>query len=197
MSRFSTERDAKEFLVGEIVREAARQGRPLTDIEQKMLYFSESGWTLPNMAEVAETFEQYVDSEKYERKVASLARSAHQHAEKAGAAAWSEAVERLEAGDHYLLVMVGRPGDPRRNAMTWRSAVAVIVLLVGFGAIFPLVLERWLGHLPTQDDMGFFTWAGLVVLAVAYLVIRFVARRDRFDGWLDRALEWFARGPRT
>src|SRR6516164_261281 len=110
MSRLSSEREAKEYLVGEIAREAERRGRPLSEIEQKMLYFSESGWTLPNMADVAETFEQQFDSTEYERNVAGLARSAREHGGKASEADWADAVKRLESGDHYILVMVGTAG---------------------------------------------------------------------------------------
>jgi len=197
MSRFSTERDAKEFLAAEIVKEAARQGRPLTDIEQKMLYFSESGWTPPNMAEVAYTFDKECDAQEYERKIASLARSARKHAGKAGAAVWSDAVRRLEAGDHYLLVMVDQAGESASNAMTWRAAIAVVLLIVGVPVIGPLVLGRWLGQFPTQEQSRFFAWAAAVVLALAYSALRLIAGRDRVDGWLDRVFGWFERGRRT
>jgi hypothetical protein len=46
MSRSSTERPAKEFLIEEVVREASHEGVPLCEIERRMLFFSESGWTL-------------------------------------------------------------------------------------------------------------------------------------------------------
>ena len=196
MSRFATERDAKEFLVAEIEREADRQGRPLTEIEQKMLYFSESGWTLPNIGEAAETFDQQFDAKEYERKVAGLARSARQQAGSTGAAAWSDAVKRLEAGDHYLLVMVGQTGNRRSGGMTWRATVAVILLIVGLGVVRPLLLERFLGRSLTLDDSAFFTWAALVVFVGAYLAVSFVFGRKRVEGWLERAVVWFARGRR-
>ena len=197
MSRFSSEREAKEYLVGEIAREAERQGRPLSEIEQKMLYFSESGWTLPDMAKVAETFEQQFDSIKYERRIGGLARSAHKHMGKAGAASWSEAVKRLERGDHYLLVMVGHAGRRKPGELTWREAVAVILIILGLGVIRPLLLERVLGHDPTKDDTVFFTWAAMVVLTAIYLVVCFVIGRKRVEDWLSRAIMWFARGKRT
>jgi len=190
MRRFATERDAKEFLVAEIEREADRQGRPLTEIERKMLYFSESSWTLPNIDEVAETFDQQLDAKRYERDVAGLARSARKRAGRTGAAAWSEAVKRLEAGDHYLLVMVRQTGNRRPGEMTWRTTVAVILLILGLGFIRPLVLERFLGHFPTWDDTAFFTWAALAVLAAVYLAVCFVVGRNRVEGWLERAVLW-------
>jgi hypothetical protein len=197
MNRFTDERDAKEFLVGAIVQEASRSGRPLTEVERKMLYFSESGWTLPDIGAVAEAFDQHFDTKKYERKVAGLARSARQHAGKAGAAAWSEAVKRLEAGDHYLFVMVRRPRNRRSDGMTWREIVAVVLFIVGLGVIRPLVLERFLGHFPTREDTGFFDWAGLVAIAGIYLSASLLVGRSRVDGWMERAFVWLRRGKRT
>ncbi len=125
MRPFETQRDAKEFLVGEIVSEAERQGQPLTDIERKMLYFSETDWTLPDIADVAETFDREYDRAEYERKIAKLAQAARNQGDRS---IWSAAVARLAEGDHYLLVMVGKAGGP--NAMTWRGVVAVLLVFI-------------------------------------------------------------------
>jgi hypothetical protein len=124
MTAFATQRDAKEFLVGEIVREAERENQPLSEIERKMLYFSETDWTLPDMPEVAESFDREYDTAKYERRIARLADAARKHVDRSR---WSAAVERLSEGDHYLLVMVGIAGRP--DAMTWKGAVAVLLVL--------------------------------------------------------------------
>jgi len=121
---FATQRDAKEFLVGEILREAERQNQPLTEIERKMLYFSETDWSLPDMPEAAEIFDREYDTAKYERKIARLADAARKQVDRSK---WSAAVERLSEGDHYLLVMVGVAGRP--DAMTWRGVVAVLLVL--------------------------------------------------------------------
>ena len=47
-------REAKEFLISKIVAEAQRENAPLSETERKMLYFTESGWTLPDIAQVSE-----------------------------------------------------------------------------------------------------------------------------------------------
>jgi hypothetical protein len=57
-NRFSDVRDAKEYLIDRVVDEAQLQGMPLSDLERKMLYFSETGWTLPDMEEVNAAFER-------------------------------------------------------------------------------------------------------------------------------------------
>jgi len=49
-------REAKEFLISRIVAEAQRENAPLSETERKMLYFTESGWTLPDIMQVNEQF---------------------------------------------------------------------------------------------------------------------------------------------
>lgn len=42
--------NAIDFLVGRIAQRAEQEGVPLSEVERKMLYFSETAWTLPDMA---------------------------------------------------------------------------------------------------------------------------------------------------
>jgi hypothetical protein len=44
VQQFATSSEAKEFLVGKITEQARREGTILSDIERKMLYFSETDW---------------------------------------------------------------------------------------------------------------------------------------------------------
>jgi len=62
-------REAKEFLISKIVAEAQRENAPLSETERKMLYFTESGWTLPDIAQVSEQFDREYDQEHYEKKI--------------------------------------------------------------------------------------------------------------------------------
>jgi hypothetical protein len=41
-NRYAQSRDAKEFLIARIVREAQIEGVPLSEVERKMLYFDET-----------------------------------------------------------------------------------------------------------------------------------------------------------
>jgi len=66
---FASGREAKKYLVERIVEEARREDVPLSEIETKMLYFSETAWTLPDILEVNETFEREYDEVEYEQKV--------------------------------------------------------------------------------------------------------------------------------
>ncbi len=137
---FATGREAKEYLVGRIVEEARREDIPLSEIETKMLYFSETAWTLPNMLEVNRTFESEYDDGEYERKIAGLVRGLRTEASERNTnelVAWDEAVRILSSEDHYLLVLIGiadgkfnsaGSGDPEACG---RRLLKLVVL--GFG----------------------------------------------------------------
>ena len=74
MTEFKTIRQAKEHLAGKITDEALRQGVQLTEVERKMLYFTESGWTLPDIMTVSAEFDQGYDRDEYEEKIGRLVR---------------------------------------------------------------------------------------------------------------------------
>jgi len=71
---FSSGREAKEYLIAQIVLEAEREGMPLSETERKMMYFTETAWTLPDIWEVNEVFERDYDQLTYEGKIGELAR---------------------------------------------------------------------------------------------------------------------------
>jgi hypothetical protein len=72
MKAFHSGREAKEFLISKIVAEAQCENAPLSEVERKMLYFTESGWTLPDIMEVSENFDREYDQGRYEQKIAKL-----------------------------------------------------------------------------------------------------------------------------
>ncbi len=140
MQTFGTAREAKEFLVARIVTEAQRENVPLSAVERKMLYFSETAWTLPDIAEVNEAFDREYDQAEYERKIANLIRKLATRAraeDREELDAWTEAVRTLKKEDHYLLVMIaaaeasGRPrGDFLKLLATALAVVAVLLAII-------------------------------------------------------------------
>jgi len=66
---FTTDREAKEFLVSMIVAESSRTGVSLSKTEEKMLYFSETDWTLPDILKVNDAFEKQYNQVEYEEKL--------------------------------------------------------------------------------------------------------------------------------
>ena len=114
MTEFKTEREAKEYLAARIVEEARREAAPLTEVEWKMLYFTESGWTLPDMMAIGKEFDRDYDQDEYEQKIGGLAAKiqARDAAEsEPDQTAWDDAVVKLSDGDHYLLVLIN-PAPP-------------------------------------------------------------------------------------
>jgi hypothetical protein len=165
MPGFQTERQAKEYLVERIVAESLRERVPLSEVEHKMLYFTESGWTLPNILEVNAEFERDHDNEEYEQKIAGLVREIEKQNETAGGYEqyrWDDAVVKLSEGDHYLLVLIGLGrSSPARQFSKWPPArsfygtgkvrppgdflrLIVVALAVAFAMIAVVVIESWL-----------------------------------------------------
>src|ERR1700726_49604 len=105
MHAFLNGREAKEFLISELVAEAQRENIPLSEVERKMLYFTESGWTLPDMMEVSEDFDREYDQAKYEQKIAKLVTRADRRIRKSSGDdydRWWAAIRFLQREDHYI-----------------------------------------------------------------------------------------------
>src|SRR5580693_451671 len=110
---FKTVRKAKEYLIGRIVDEAKSEGAPLTEVEWKMLYFTESGWTLPNMMAVSAEFDRDYDQDEYEQKIGGLVQRLLARDEaQAEQETWDDAVVKLADEDHYLLVLINAAPSP-------------------------------------------------------------------------------------
>jgi len=145
MARCETERDAKEYLISRIVAEAEREGSPLTEVERKMLYFTETGWTLPDIMEVNAEFERDYDNNKYERRVAGLARRIEEDNKAQGGeeeSAWLRAVEKLSEGDHYLLVLIN-PRLVSAGETARRPGDFVKLMLAALALTVALLLFHW------------------------------------------------------
>lgn len=109
MAEFRTVKAAKDFLAERIAAQAARENVPLSEVERKMLYWSEDDLTRPEATKLAEEFERDYDDTAYEQKIASLISNItadHHHQNQAEQEKWGAAVCKLSEGDHYLSVLV-------------------------------------------------------------------------------------------
>ena len=61
MTMFGNAREAKEFLISRIAEQAQLEGVLLSEVERKELYFSETGWTLPDIMSVNEALDRDYD----------------------------------------------------------------------------------------------------------------------------------------
>jgi hypothetical protein len=71
---FSSQREAKQFLTNKIISQASREGCPLSDIDQRMLLFSEQE------PETVEGFPEDVlgnIDQDYEKKITGLLKAAY------------------------------------------------------------------------------------------------------------------------
>jgi hypothetical protein len=103
-------RAAKDFLVEQTAEQAALEGVSLSDLEKRMMYFTESGYVPEDPIKLNDEFEAEYDSDEYEAKISRLLHHAYQRLRKEKDAArrkWDLAIKCLRRGDHYLLVMWG------------------------------------------------------------------------------------------
>lgn len=146
MKRFGTVREAKDYLAGRITKEAELEGAKLTEVERKMLYFTETGWTLPDMKEVSAEFDRGYNQEEYERKIARLVSKIQANDETQNEQeqeAWDWAVEKLSHGDHYILVLI-HAAEPQRNlARHWLKVLAAALGLFAFAAL-DIWFRQWM-----------------------------------------------------
>lgn len=134
MQTFVTRRGAKELLVGWIIGEAESEGVALSDVERKMLYFSETAWTLPDMAEVNATFDREYDQTECEQKIAKLAGNfcANARADyRDEFDAWTGAVRTLSREDHYLSVLISKAEASGRPPGDFLKLLAAALIIVG------------------------------------------------------------------
>jgi hypothetical protein len=134
-------REAKEYLIERIVLEADREGVPLSETERKMMCFTETAWTLPDIWEVNESFERDYDDSVYEAKIGELAHKARACAAAAGELeTWNGAVQVLKREDHYLLVLLTASAKPSESHLADRlklvGTALIVCLLLLAGAFF-------------------------------------------------------------
>jgi hypothetical protein len=164
---FATDREALDFLADRIASQAKHENVPLSDVERKMLYFSEISWTLPDMASVSAEFDQDYDQNEYERKIGQLIAGVtanHHGHDKQEEENWDAAVIRLSEGDHYIQVLLnvassihvgpfaglgfiptfGAPAirPPHDRLKLWLTAVLVVLTLAGLAFLKAKVFEN-------------------------------------------------------
>ena len=182
MQAFHNGREAKEFLVSKIVAEAQRENVPLSEIERKMLYFTESGWTLPDMMTVSEEFDREHDQDDYERKIARLITETDKHLRqdfRDEYARWWAAISYLQTEDHYISVMIGIAGlRPRGDRL--RLFIAVLGIAAG---LLVLAFLNATHNIPiiSSVNLRVFVWAVCVCLLVAYVFSPYIIGRGKTD----------------
>jgi hypothetical protein len=192
-------REAKDFLVAQTAEQAASGGVPLSDVEKRMMYFTESGYVPEDPIKLNEEFEAEYDSDEYEVKISRLLHHAYQHLRKENDAArknWDLAIKCLRRGDHYLLVMWDM--SPRTE---WSAAYFLKILAGSFGVIFLMFLVilakeklepqwRWLQEASQTHWHVLFG----IFITIIFAALFFPRRVGNAMDWLlDRTLFRFAK----
>jgi len=186
--RFGNARDAKEFLVSKIVEEAQRESAPLSEVERKMLYFTENYWTLPDMMEVNEAFDRDYDTAEYEKKIAQLARHAHARTRKENPQEledWKDAIGILSKEDHYILVMLGEGGvsvpSPPGIPSMWRVLGTMVSLILLTVFVFDYLTRNM-----SKERAGTYFVLGAIWLLALYLVLSLILGREKRDDLITK-----------
>ena len=153
--------EAKDFLVQQAAEQAALENVPLSDLEKRMMYFTETDECPEDPIALNDAFEAEYDTDEYEARVSKLMHHAYLRIKKENSEAfhrWKEAMCELSKGDHYLLVLCD-DGAPRRPLLEGSPpvslksfgvvilwAVLLIAALFGLPAIFGGYGFYWRGH---------------------------------------------------
>jgi hypothetical protein len=134
---------AKQFFISKVSAEAELQPVKLSEIEEKMLYFTEVHPSLPDIYEINARFERDYDSDEYEAKIAGRlkkARDRDSHASPGWEKQWTDALDALKNEDHYILVLLCAFPEYRGSLLpTRRVRDFMIYIAVGIAVVFACV----------------------------------------------------------
>lgn len=150
--------EAKDFLVQQTAEQAALENVPLSDLEKRMMYFTEADECPENPIALNDAFEAEYNTDEYEAKVSKLMHHAYQRIKKENSEAvhkWKEAMKALSKGDHYILVLCQDGSPPRPTSVFLKfpvlASLAIFALLL---ILFPIV-AKFLG-----DQYGIHLFSG-------------------------------------
>jgi hypothetical protein len=179
---------AKDFLVQQTTEQATLENMPLSDIEKKMMYFTESdASSCDNPVELNDEFEAQCDTAHYEAKISRLLHDAYKRLKVENPARvrdWDQSIRILRTGDHYILALWDlkapneHQGDlkppnahPVRDSLKllgFGVLVAIGVVIAAFlAAKYNFNLDRFRKYLPAPSPrLEVALYIGVVLLAV-------------------------------
>jgi hypothetical protein len=131
----------KQFLIDKVIEQAKLENVPLSQVERKMLYYTEVYPSLPDIYEANEEFERNYNTDDYEAKVASLlrnGRSRDQSQNPEREQQWRDALDALSRQDHYILVMVNQAFGFRQSKGS-RNRLRDFLIYIGIAVALVLI----------------------------------------------------------
>jgi hypothetical protein len=100
--------EAKDSLVQQTAEQAALENVSLSDLEKRMMYFTETDECPEDPIALHDAFEAEYNNDEYEAKISKLMNHAHSRIKRENPEAarkWKEAIRQLSKGDHYVLIL--------------------------------------------------------------------------------------------
>lgn len=152
-------KQAKDFLVGQTFEQAALESVPLTDVEKRMMYFTESDpSSCDSPIELNDEFEAQCETKEYEAKISRLLHHAYKRLKEDNPERvrnWDQAIRTLRKGDHYFLVLwdITPPSDhPTRDSFKLFGAgllvAGIVVTAAVLAAKYKIDLDRYRSFFP-------------------------------------------------
>ena len=99
-------KQALEFFATQAAHQAEIDRVSLSELEKRMLYFTEGPDRVYEPIQPNEEFEAAYEMEEYEAKVSKLLNGARKRIRSHNPLPWDEALNTLRQGDYYVLVML-------------------------------------------------------------------------------------------
>ncbi|MGA2900633.1 MAG: hypothetical protein ABSF40_10440 [Candidatus Acidiferrales bacterium] len=169
-------KEAKDFLADQAAQQAALDHTPISDLEKRMMYFTESDpASCGDPFRLHDEFEEKYDTAEYEAKMSRLLHRAYKRLKAenpGGKLQWDEAMSTLEKGDHYVLLLSGqqslvgaRKDGPGSKVITYGGTFVVGCLLLAKLAQDPRI-PTWV-----------FESCGVLLLVLLLLTMFFLAQQ--------------------
>jgi hypothetical protein len=126
-------RQAKEFLVQQTAEQAAMDGVALSDLEKRMMYFTETGECPEDPIALNDAFEAEYDTPAYEKKISLLMARAYRRIKRESPEKlrlWNDAFRVLSKGDHYILLF-WRQNAFGRSPRMWSTYIVIAIAIAG------------------------------------------------------------------
>jgi hypothetical protein len=192
-------REAKDFLVTQTAEQAALEGVPLSDLEKRMMYFTETGECPEDPIGLNDAFEAEYETPAYEKKISLLMARAYRRIKRESPEKlrlWNDAFRVLGKGDHYILLF-WRQNPFRSSPRMWPTYVLGALAVVGLyllGLLFFGSRRVWHGE-QTPADKYIPTLSPLVqhTLQLLFLLALLLAAFPQLTSKLARPLRGFFR----
>jgi hypothetical protein len=187
--------EAKDFLVQQTDRQAQLESVPLSDLEKRMMYFTESADASEDPIKLNEEFETKYDTAAYESKIAGLLNRAYdrvKHENPASLRLWDESVRLLRKGDHYILVLLDLESSsepPSRGSLkllrtpilTVAIALAVLFGLMVLLSRHGIYLKGWNSESRSYPSVPVWMQRSIIAMLVAgyisYVILPWILKK--------------------